>query len=186
MELLRIFYMLTRGRAIPVSDNSLPLSSAAASFKALAQRLDEDFEPEDASGGRLPSLRSKGARNSACSCPILPVSCQQFSTPDQTLTSLLRNAGDMDDIESSNLSDREDIFEPSNVEQQSHRTPDNVSPSYQARDGSPSPPSRRSSSRQQEPSPDRLSRGKRSSTFYSKDKLEQIREYRSLPKFPVT
>lgn len=170
-----------------VSDNSLPLSSAAASFKALAQRLDEDFEPEDASGGRLPSLRSKGARNSACSCPILPVSCQQFSTPDQTLTSLLRNAEDMDDIESSNLSDREDIFEPSNVERQSRRTPDNVSPSYQARDGSPSPPSRRSgSSRQQEPSPDRLSRGKRSSNFYSKDKLEQIRVYHGLPKLPMT
>jgi hypothetical protein len=92
----------------------------------------------------------------------------------------------MDDIESSNLSDQEDIFEPSNVERQSHRTPDNNSTSYQMRDNSPSPAPRRSSSRHQEPSPDGLSRSKGSGNFYSKDKLEQIRAYHRLPKLLMT
>ena len=70
MYLSKLFHVLTSGRAIPVSDSSLPLSSAAASFKALTHSLDGDFEPADASGGRLPSLRTKGARNSALFPPI--------------------------------------------------------------------------------------------------------------------
>jgi hypothetical protein len=76
-----LFRVLTSSRAIPVSDSSLPLSSAAASFKALTESLEGNFEPADASGGRLPSLRTKAARNRALFPPIFPVLCQQFSTP---------------------------------------------------------------------------------------------------------
>ena len=72
MYLSKFFYVLTSSRAIPVSDSSLPLSSAAASFKALTHSLEGDFEPADASGGRLPSLRAKGARNSTLFPHISP------------------------------------------------------------------------------------------------------------------
>ena len=179
MNLSKLFYVLTSSRAIPVSDSSLPLSSAAASFKALAQSLDGDFEPADASGGRLPSLRAKGARNSALFPPISLFSCQQLSPPDQTLSSLLRNAEDMDDIESSTLSEREDVPAPHVVERQSRRTPDN-----HPRDGSPSPPPHRHSFRHQESSMEGHSRSKRSSHFYSKDQRGQISMYQSLLGLP--
>ncbi len=86
----------------------------------------------------------------------------------------------MDDIESSTLSEREDIPAPHVVERQSRRTPDN-----QPRNGSPSPPPRRHSFRHQEPSMDGHSRSKRSSHFYSKDQLEQHSMYQSLPGLPA-
>jgi len=112
---------------------------------------------------------------------VIPFRVNKSSTPDQTLSSLLRNAGDMDDLESSILSEPEGITAPPVVQRQSRRTPDNISSFHQTRDGSPSPPPRRNSSGHQDPSLDGHSRSKRSSNFYSKDQLGQMSVYQSLP-----